>query len=601
MHPPRQAGGESDRPLNVLFLGDRGHHRPADRAAQITPVFAGRGIDVTYTEKLGDLNPETLARYDALLDLRQHQRDHPGQEKALLDYVEGGGGFVPLHCASYCFLNSPKYIALVGAQFQRHGTGDVRHEDRRPVASDHEGLRAVPHLGRDLRAHQAQREGPPRAAGPRRGTSRGAVDVGADAGQGTRLLHGLRPRRADLAEPRLPRPDRAGHSLGRRQGEVFDSRARVAAGLPPFTYEETPAEIPNYLPGRQWGTQGEPIRKMQKPLVAGRVDPAPGRPAGFEPRLFAAEPEIYKPLCMAWDHRGRLWIAESADYPNTKQPDGQGRDRITICEDTDGDGRADKFTVFAEGLNIPTSLLCADGGVIVLQAPDTLFLKDTDGDGKADVRKVLFTGWGTATRTPGRATCAGGSTTGSRGSSATRRSAAPSAARRIRFGQGFYRFKPDGSKLEFLRSTNNNSWGVGFSEEGLVFGSTANGCPSVYMPIPNRYYEAVRGWSPRVLESIAASNSLLSRSPSKVRQVDWHGGFTAAAGHALYTARTYPRALLEPDRLRGRADRATWSPRSRSSARGATSPTTTAGTCWPATTNGPRRSRPRSAPTATSG
>ena len=72
---------------------------------------------------------------------------------------------------------------------------------------------------------------------------------------------------------------------------------------------------------------------------------------------------------MTWDHKGRLWIAESTDYPNTKRRDGQGRDRITICEDTDGDGRADSFKVFAEGLNIPTSLLCRDGGVIVLQAP----------------------------------------------------------------------------------------------------------------------------------------------------------------------------------------------------------------------------------------
>ena len=110
----------------------------------------------------------------------------------------------------------------------------------------------------------------------------------------------------------------------------------------------------------------------------------------------------------------------------------------------------------------------------------------------------------------------------------------------MRSARGFYRFKPDGSKLEFLRSTSNNSWGVGFSEDGLVFGSTANGCPSVYLPIPNRYYEAVRGWAPLRLESIAASNRFYPVT-DKVRQVDYHGGFTAAAGHALYTARTYPR------------------------------------------------------------
>ena len=175
---------------------------------------------------------------------------------------------------------------------------------------------------------------------------------------------------------------------------MFDSRARVAAGLPPFGYDETPNEIPNYLPGQRWGTQGAALHTMQKPLSPGESIKHLVVPAGFEPRLFAAEPEIFKPICMTWDHRGRLWIAESTDYPNTKRRDGPGRDRISILEDTDNDGRADSFKVFAEGLNIPTSLLCHDGGVIVLAAPDTLFLKDTDGDGKADLRKVLFTGWG---------------------------------------------------------------------------------------------------------------------------------------------------------------------------------------------------------------
>ena len=81
---------------------------------------------------------------------------------------------------------------------------------------------------------------------------------------------------------------------------------------------------------------------------------------------------------------------------------------------------------------------------------------------------------------------------------------------------------------------------MGISEEGLLFGSTANGCPSVFAAIPNRYYESVRGWSPTVLPSIASSNRFWPVT-EKVRQVDYFGGFTAGAGHALYTARTYPK------------------------------------------------------------
>src|SRR5205823_2919987 len=108
------------------------------------------------------------------------------------------------------------------------------------------------------------------------------------------------------------------------------------------------------------------------------------------------------------------------------------------------------------------------------------------------------------------------------------------------FRQGFYRFKPDGSKLEFVRSTNNNTWGLGISEDGLIFGSTANGNPSVYMPIPNRYYEAVRGWKASLQLTGIAGNPQFMPVTSKVRQVDFFGRYTAAAGHALYTARAYP-------------------------------------------------------------
>ncbi|HWE38175.1 MAG TPA: PVC-type heme-binding CxxCH protein, partial [Isosphaeraceae bacterium] len=306
----------------------------------------------------------------------------------------------------------------------------------------------------------------------------------------------------------------------------------------PFEYQEAGAEIPNYLPSQRWGTQGEPIRTMQKPLSAAESSEHLAVPRGFAPKLFASEPAIAKPICMTWDHRGRLFIAESLDYPNTKHP-GVGRDRIKVLEDTDGDGKADKATVFAEGLNIPTSLLCHDGGLIVLQAPDTLFLKDTDGDGKADVKKVLFTGWGTGDTHAGPSNLRWGFDNWVYGIVGYSAFNGTVGGEHHRFGQGFYRFRPDGSKLEFLRSTNNNSWGVGFSEEGLLFGSTANGCPGVYLPIPNRYYEKLRGGSAAVLANIADTNRFFPIT-EKVRQVDWHGGFTAGAGHALYTARAYP-------------------------------------------------------------
>src|SRR3989442_10391179 len=90
--PASLAVGKSPAPLKVLFLGDQGHHRPADRAAQIAPVLAIRGIEVTYTEDPAGLNPANLARYDALVVYANTMRIGPDQEKALLDYVTSGGG-----------------------------------------------------------------------------------------------------------------------------------------------------------------------------------------------------------------------------------------------------------------------------------------------------------------------------------------------------------------------------------------------------------------------------------------------------------------------------------------------------------------------------
>src|SRR5262249_36931937 len=144
------------------------------------------------------------------------------------------------------------------------------------------------------------------------------------------------------------------------------------------------------------------------------------------------------------------------------------------------------------------------GGVIVQNGAFTIYLKDTDGDDVADVRKTLITGWGM------------GDTHGTvsnfqygpdnwfyamQGYNQSRPRWVGAEGNEVvgpEFRQGFFRFRLDDSDppnvvaLEFLRSTNNNTWGLGISEEGLIFGSTANGNPSVFMPVANRYYERVR-------------------------------------------------------------------------------------------------------------
>ncbi|HMO66704.1 MAG TPA: hypothetical protein PKE47_16035, partial [Verrucomicrobiota bacterium] len=117
-------------------------------------------------------------------------------------------------------------------------------------------------------------------------------------------------------------------------------------------------------------------------------------PPGFQVRLFAAEPEVVNPVAMTWDERGRLWVVELYEYPLGAKPGEPCRDRIKILEDTDADGRADKVTVFADGLNLATGILLGNGGAYVGEAPNLWFMEDTDGDGRMDRKTAVLTGFG---------------------------------------------------------------------------------------------------------------------------------------------------------------------------------------------------------------
>ncbi len=113
-------------------------------------------------------------------------------------------------------------------------------------------------------------------------------------------------------------------------------------------------------------------------------------PEGFEVDLFAAEPRIAKPMNLAFDRRGRMWVTSSVEYPWPAKDEDQARDTLKILEDSDGDGRADKVTLFADRLNIPIGVLPLPDGAIVYSAPNLYRYYDDDGDDRADRREVLY-------------------------------------------------------------------------------------------------------------------------------------------------------------------------------------------------------------------
>lgn len=563
--------------LKLLYLGDNGHHQPRVRFHQLAPVMKARGIELVYTDQMKDLNPATLKDYAGLVVYANIDAISKEQADALLAYVAEGKGFIPLHCASYCFRNNDEIVKLIGAQFKSHGTGyfrtvqaKVEHPilngftsfeswDETYVHSKHNNENRTVLEYRPLTANQ-----PLTPNLSSRGVEGNQMEPWTwvrTHGKGRVFYTAWGHDERTWGHPGF-------HNLVERGirwacGSNDLSNVAVYADAPKMTakrtdvapFEYVPAKVPFYPPSKTWGVTTEPLPKMQKPLSPEESLKHYVHPVGFEMKLFASEPLIQgKPICMNWDEQGRLWLAETIDYPNEKKPEGQGRDRLVILEDTDGDNVADKRTVFVEGLSIPTSIAFAHGGVIVHQAPHTLFFKNNND--KAGPKQILFTGWGVQDTHAGPSNLQYGLDGWFYGAVGYSGFRGEVNGEQLRFGQGFYRFKvetrQDASstvdeasslvckKLEFLASTNNNTWGLGFSEEGILFGSTANGNPSVCMPIPNRYYEKVKGWSASVLPSISG-DAAMHPITDQVRQVDYHGRFTAAAGHALYTARLYPK------------------------------------------------------------
>ena len=165
--------------------------------------------------------------------------------------------------------------------------------------------------------------------------------------------------------------------------------------------------------------QGKEIEGERKAAQTACPSPEEARakmsvPEGYEVRCFAHEPMVQNPVAMTWDHRGRLWVVEAYEYPEgsphpapfggeakddqyhplPKTGDKIPRDRVIILEDTDNNGEADKRTVFVEGLNLASAIICGDNGIYIGQQPHLIHFRDDDGDDKPDAWRVVLTGFG---------------------------------------------------------------------------------------------------------------------------------------------------------------------------------------------------------------
>ncbi|MCO5237015.1 MAG: c-type cytochrome [Chitinophagaceae bacterium] len=209
-------------------------------------------------------------------------------------------------------------------------------------------------------------------------------------------------------------------------------------------------------------------------------------PEGFEINLFAAEPDIGKPMNIAFDARGRMWVTQSHEYPFPAKP-GKGGDKVTILEDTDGDGRADKFTTFSDTLNIPIGVLPVGDGVIAYSIPNIYKYSDTNGDDHADQQTKLlgpfktqdthgminnfvrgFDGW--------IHSCHGFT---------NRDTVAGKDGKTISMISGnTFRFLPDGSTVEHTTDGRINPFGLVYDEKGYLYSTDCHTSP---------LYQLIRG------------------------------------------------------------------------------------------------------------
>jgi putative membrane-bound dehydrogenase-like protein len=232
-------------------------------------------------------------------------------------------------------------------------------------------------------------------------------------------------------------------------------------------------------------------------------------PEGFSATLFAGEPEVTQPVAFCLDHRGRVWVAEAHNYPK-KGKEGEGKDRIVIFEDTDGDGKADKRTVFVEGLNLVSGLEVGFGGVWVGQAPQLLFIADKDGDDKADgAPEVLLDGWAFQdTHETLNAFTWGpdGWLYGCHGVFTYSKVGKPGAAdsERTPINAGVWRYHPTKRVFELFAEGTSNPWGVDFNDHGQAF-ITACVIPHLYHVIQGARYQRQGGqhFNPYTYKDIA--------------------------------------------------------------------------------------------------
>jgi putative membrane-bound dehydrogenase-like protein len=580
------ASAQAAEPLRVFIRGGKKSHGPEQHEHQRflekwTPLLTERGMKVDGALEFP--SAEQLAKADVLVMYAQDSGNITMEQRPVLEaFIKRGGGIVVIHTASVANKpdTSPYWKSIIGGSWVagqtkwKEGPMDLYFTENQRLDGGHPITKGASNFHFDDEIYYDMDISP---------------DVRVLASSYTpNVKEGKKPAAGGKAniydiQPQMWTYERVFAKDGEDVTKGTTYRAFVA--IPGHLWSTF--ERPNYrallLRGIAWAGKRANVDEFCKPEEISSLTYPEGGPQkpeqtlanlevhpDFTMKLVTAEPLITKPMNFDWDPAGRLWVAETPEYPNGRRgmrPDYRGKewkdhggidptpgpqerkaqDKISILTSSKGDGVMDTKQVFYEGLELVTGFVFHKDGVIVTQAPDILFIHGAGPDGKARKVEKLYAGLGTGdTHAVINNPRWGwdGWIYATHGYSAGDVTSADGSKKFGRIGSGVVRFRPDGSAFEQYSSKGGNTWGLTITADNRVMWTQpTSGQLLMQTVLPE--YALARGKigntpSFNVVEPSLKTFPLMSWEQMAYVQIDWVGSFTAAAGCAIYDGGTWP-------------------------------------------------------------